>query len=567
MNINSARIGCRRLRVLAQLATKISRAMTNGKLELRSGFDKWLYFVLAGATALVLFANILTIGRQPAWEDEIFGVSTGWSIARSQAPAPSVLSQYPHTGSAVLFYGPVSFEAAAWLIRLFGLSPLVWRLACFGGVFLTIFVCWRLVKLGGGDTWGGLFTVLTVALASSVSASLPGRWDAVTVGLFMGGLSIFLCGYESTGKVIFWRAIAAGLPIGFALGSSPRALTLSAAALSAMIMTGLCFSRVRRFFLLGSVLVFSAALLVHSLILMPWGQTSVSWYLHVRRATKTDYINATPITGQGFWRFDLKHHRILGLLLILLILIRVLGAMMPKSQEGFRKTPLKVFLTTFAAINLLLMTLLLANPLGQGPFWLPPALVAAMCSIDEPFRRNRLRVIGVASFASVCLLLLCLEEVEQVAATLLTWDQRSTVALTALLSETIPSGAVFYGPVGGYFYAVERSQHEYLYATEQTTPGLASAGPTSIGENLDEMICSRRAFAIWPVDDPSYHPLQQRVPEALRERMQGSPTEFRQPPLATWRREALSLIGQIDGKFGFPDAVIYPLKSQRCGKD
>ncbi len=527
--------------------------------------NKRLCFAISAITVLVLFLNVSTVGRQAEWEDEVFAVSTAWSIVHSKPPILSVLAQYPSTRSPLPFYGPVSISSEARLIRLFGLSPIVWRLACLSGVFLTISACWHLVKLGGGDIVGRLFTALIIALAGSVAATLPGRWDAVTVGLFLTGLRVFLQDFPSRGRLQAWRTVLAGLLIGLALGSSPRTLTLSAAAVVAMGLTGLCFAEFRRFFLLGTLWVFLTAAFVHTLLLLPLGETTISWYLYVRRATKTDYINATPLAGRGLWTLDLQHHKILALLLILLILIPLGSAFRRRSQPNPRVAPIQLCLTAFAAANLILMMLVVANPLGQGPFWLPPIVVAAMCAVDPSFRRERWVAVGVIPFAAVCLMLLGIEELEQVAAIMLTWNQRSSTALTSFFEGVLPPGAPVYGPVGGYFYPVELSGHPYLYVNEQTTPGLHSLDPTPAGDKLDAMICSHQAYAVWPNSDPVYHPPLQDMPDALRQRLQGPPLDFHQPPLAPWKTEVLKRMGPIDNKYGFADITLYALKSDHCG--
>ena len=141
---------------------------------------------------LVLFVDLVIAARQEPWEDEIFAVSTGWSLARSQAPMLSVLGDYPRTGSPISFYGPVSFETENWLIRVFGLSLFPWRFVCFLGVPLCILVCSALVKAAGGDRWARLATALFVALAGSVAGALPGRWDFITVAFFLSGVLLFI---------------------------------------------------------------------------------------------------------------------------------------------------------------------------------------------------------------------------------------------------------------------------------------------------------------------------------------------------------------------------------------
>ncbi len=535
--------------------------------ELNPAFSRSLYLAGICAVLLVLLMNLVIIERQEPWEDEIFAVSTGWSLARSQGTTLSVLADYPQTGSPVHFYGPVSFEVEAWLIRAFGLSLLAWRLACFLGVLLCVLVSTRLVKLAGGDKWAQLITALIIALSGSVSITLPGRWDAVTSGLFLSGLLLFLRGVETAGKVDMRRCAWAGVPIGLALASTPRALTLSLAALIATVGTGLCFARVRRFFLLGSFGMFLTAFSVQTLLLLPWGQTSISWYSYLKRATRGDSINATPLTGQGAWSLDLHHHKIVTFLLFALLINCLFNVTARKFRADPGKRPAKLFLTTFASMNFMLILLVLTNALGQATFWLPPVVCGAMCWIEwEPHRKRRVKAFALF-LTALCLLLLSLEEVEQAAVVALTWNQRSTVALTDFVRRTIPPGAVVYGPVGGYFYPVELSGGEYLYPYERTTPGLYSKTDESIGDKLDERICSHSSYAIWPKPGPAQHPEAQWMPDALRERLRGPVAEFDQPALAGWKNLLLKKVGEVGGKYGFPDVVIYSLGSKRCGTD
>ncbi len=51
------------------------------------------------------------------------------------------------------------------------------------------------------------------------------------------------------------------------------------------------------------------------------------------------------------------------------------------------------------------------------------------------------------------------------------------------------------------------------------------------------------------------------MPDALRDRLANKVGEFHQPPLASWKERVLGRIGEISGKYGFPDAVVYSLKS------
>ena len=299
--------------------------------------------------------------------------------------------------------------------------------------------------------------------------------------------------------------------------------------------------------------MFLTAFSVQTLLLLPWGQNSISWYSYLKRATRGDSINATPLTGQGAWSLDLQHHKIVTLLLFALLTNCLFNTTAQKCHTDPEKRPAKLFLTIFAATNLILMLLVLANTLGQATFWLPPIVCAVMCWIDwEPHRKRRATAVAL-SLTALCLLLLFWEEAEQAAVVALTWSRRSTVALTEFVRRTIPPGAVVYGPVGGYFYPVELSRDQYLYPYERTTPGLYSKTEASAGDRLDERICSHRSYAMWPKPDPAHHPEMQLMPEALRERLRGPVAEFDEPALAGWKNLLLKKIGGVGGKYGFPE--------------
>ena len=516
---------------------------------------------------LVLLMNLIIVERQEPWEDEVFAVSTGWSLARSQGTTLSVLADYPATGSPINFYGPVSFEVEAWLIRVFGLSLVAWRLACFLGVILCVFVSTRLVKLAGGDNWAQLITALIIALSGSVSITLPGRWDSVTTGFFLSGLLLFAGGLQAAKKTYLWRCVLAGALIGLALGSTPRALTLSLGAWVAAIITALCFPRARAFLLLGSLGMFVTAFSVQTLLLLPWGQTTVSWYSNLRRSTRGDSINATPITGQGGWSLDLNHHKIVALLLIALLTSCLFGVIAQKSHVDPEKRTIKVFLTILAPVNFALILLLLTNTLGQATFWLPPVVCASMCWNKWEARRERWARTVVLSLTGLCLLALSLEETKQAIAVALTWNRRSTDALTDFVRRTIPQGAAVYGPIGGYFYPVELSRDQYLYPFERTTPGLYSKADASVRHTLDKRICGHPSYAIWPEADPVLHPEAQSMPDSLREHLKLRVAEFDQPALPGWKSVLLRNIGEVGSKYGFPDVVIYSLKTERCGTE
>ena len=233
-------------------------------------------------------------------------------------------------------------------------------------------------------------------------------------------------------------------------------------------------------------MAFSAALSIHTLLLLPWGLNSISWYAYLRRATKSDYINATPLTGRGLWVLDLQHHKVLAFAFPLLLIVALLGAIKGKRNVDLARLPLRVFLTVFAATNLIVMLLILENAFGQTPFWLPPAMIATMCWADLQHLPGRgwMRISMV--LIAVSLLLLSVEEAEQALVVALTWNRRSTISLTDFVRQNIPAGSSVYGPIGGYFYPVELAGSQYLYSFEHTTPGLYSGPRHVIEEKLDQ---------------------------------------------------------------------------------
>ena len=531
-----------------------------------SGDGKAWYYAGISGLVLVVALNTVTTLRQAPWEDEVFAVSTSWSMSRSQAPILSVLAQYPNTISPIRFYGPVSFEVESFLIRAFGLSPIAWRLACSLGILLTLVVSIQLIKAAGGDRWSCLLGALLIALSSSVSSPFPGRWDAVTVGLFLGGLLSFVSAWNGSLKSALIRLTLSGFLFGISIASTPRSLTLTLAFAAAAFLTGALFTRLRKSLILGTLYSLAIAMTTHTLLVLPWGQNSVSWYAEVRRVTRADYINATPIAGRGLWTLDLQHHRALATLLLLFVSAAALSTVGRRSHLDPERLPLKVFLTAFGGINLILMLILLANALGQISFCVPSIAVAGSCWVSRDYLRQDLKSVIIA-LLTLCLLVMGLEEVEQAGSVILTWSQRNTGALTAFVHRNVPAGSVVYGPIGDYFFAVELAGDQYLYTFERTTPGLYSrplASIPDVGERLDQMICSRPTYVIWPKPDPMQQPLEQLMPEPVRDRLQGPIAEFDQPALPGWKRWILTRLGDIGGKNGFPSVLIYATKSASC---
>jgi hypothetical protein len=511
---------------------------------------------------VVLVLDVVVIGRQPAWQDEIFFVSTSWSMARSQPPIMSVLAQYPRTDSPIEFYGPVWFESGAQLIRVFGLSAVAWRLACLAGAILTLLLSVVLVRNAGGDRWAQLLTALIIALSGSSAVMLPGRWDGVTSALCLCGLILLFRSVQVAGKALLWRAVLAGLFLGLALGSTPRSLTLILATLIASFGVGLFNRGLRKSLLLASGVMLMTAVSVQTLLLLPWGLNSLSWYAYVREATKGDSINATSIAGQGVLDLNVSFHKTALVVLFLLLLIGTFGAVAQRKwRPGDRKGPLRVFLALFGASNLLLMLLLLAQALGQSQYWMPPAVIAAMCWFDWELFKTKAAGRIVAGLIGSCLLVLLFQNTRGVASVLLTWSRRSNVSLITFVRRTVEPGAAVYGPVSGFFYPVELAGAKYLYLSEQARPGRFSEPYASISDKLEEEICAHPTYAIWPVPDLLHQQEEEAMPAVLHNHLAVKAGELVQPPLSPWREKLLNDLGPMVVKYGFPDLAIYRLKS------
>ena len=390
----------------------------------------------------------------------------------------------------------------------------------------------------------------------------------MTTALFLSGLLLLLRGADVGGRAIFWGAILGGAFIGVALGSTPRSLTLSLAAAISALLTAVGFRKVRKRFLFGTAAIFVIAVSVQSLLLLPWGMNSLSWYAYVRQATKVDTINATSVVGQGTWDFDLHWHKATFLVLLLLILTGLLGALAQRGRgTNKKKMALKFFLTAFAVVNLSLMMLLLAHALGQSPYWLPPVVIGVMCWFDwEIFKAKALGPIA-AGLVGACMSVLIFQNVQNILSAVLTWNRRNNADLTRFVKRTVEPGSVVYGPVSGYFYPVELAGAKYLYLSEQARAGRFSEPGASIAGKLEEEICAHSTYTMWPETNPLHHSEGEPMPPALRERLLPRLAELSQPPLSAWKEGLLDRLPPIAGKYGFPDVAIYPLKSLgHCGK-
>jgi hypothetical protein len=363
--------------------------------------------------------------------------------------------------------------------------------------------------------------------------------------------------------------------VGCSLGSTPRALRLTLAAVIAASLLMLFFPEIRKNLLLGGLGTVSIAVLVQNFLLLPWGLNSFTWYVYVRKATRLNPQNATPITGTGDWGVDLHHHKSLALVALFLLAASLCGAarrLGPPYMNG--KILLRVFLALFAGTNLVLMLLLTRGSLGLSGFWLTPVVIAVMCWFDgHSLTTTKLGALA-ATFVVAALLILVFQGVQQVVTIALTWSRRSTADITAFVRQSLPERAVIYGPIDGYLYPVEIAGRAYLYLYEQerqvlpwmpANPNVDAAVPVT--QELDDQICTQPAYVIWPIPDPLHQPQEEPMPETLRARLGSKIVELRQPPLARWKETLLEEAGQIGGKYGFPDVAISQLRSLgTCGK-
>lgn len=518
---------------------------------------------------VIVALNVITVNRQLPWQDEVLVTSTAWSLAQSGEPHLSVLAQYPNSGSPVRFYGPVSYETAAALLRIFGLSLAPWRLACLAGVVLTAVAGALLVRVAGGDSGSQLLTALFLALVGMISRFLPGRWDYVTMGFFLLGMLPILQSIKGVKPPSLLGMVLGGACIALALGSSPRSLTLLAAMLASAVVTALVFHELSKPLLVSTVITSAAAFVVHSAILWPWGLTPFTWYSFVKKTSQGDSGNVTPLLGGQTWQLDVVHHKVTLVLLVAFAVIAALGMraiMRSRQQEDTHAC--RLFLGIFALANLLQMLLLVVNAFSRPEFMLPPYTVAALCCFHwESLKVQRLALL-TASFTGIALLGLLLQYGQLVTATLLSWDRRDPSPLVTFVDGTVPRGSVVYGPVGGYFYAVEQAGSKYLYTYEETTTGLISEPHASIGDKLDSEICTHSAFLMWPQADKLYYPQPFSMPQAVRERILQPAGKLSGPILSAVEQYFLTRTGPAGNNYGYPDTVIYRLHNiHACGDD
>lgn len=470
----------------------------------RTSRATWLYRLgWCFPVLLLLMHNFLPDRAEPTWQDEVFAISTAWSIVHGGPANLSVLGVYPKTISPERFYGPVSFETEAALIRAFGLRPYPWRTVCtlFGNALILLDALF-LLRAAGAGRWIQLIGASIVTAASLNYCGL-GRWDPVTVGLLLAGLALLLPVPESPRLAQLLRGAGAGVLFAFAIGSTPRStpilLALGLGFLAAFVLD----KAVRSGLALAGLAAVFFTIAVQWALLAPLGMTPWGWFHFAQQASHGDPINSSPLLG-GKWDFGLSSHKAVEILTVLLLTTGLVAALAALRTAQSTFPTRKVVLTVAALANFAATMLMVSRALGAAIFWFPLLAITCLCWIDW----KTFRTAGARYFLAV---LLCVEllipvavEAQRGAAAFRLLRSGRNRALFALIHASIPPGSVVFGPVGGYFFQVERSGSRYLYIEEQTTPGLSSKTDSLAYRRhiLDLAACSDPAFVLWPRTGP-----------------------------------------------------------------
>ncbi len=470
----------------------------------RSPRSSWLLILGWCLLALYLVATFVIVeGREPTWGDELYPLSTAWSIMHGRPANLSVDGMFPHDIPLVRFFGPVSFRAAVALIEMFGLKALPWRMLCFlFGISLIAVSSAFLLRLAGAGHWVVLGGTSAVLVSAAYCILFPGRWDPVTVGLIFAGILFLLHAVNGSAARLALLACAAGVLFGLATGSTPRALPLLA-ALACGVISAACVDAVRRVRLLSAGTIAALlALATDAALLAPFGITPWTWLQFVRSASLGDPMDSSPLLG-GQWNVEFHSHKALALLLGLLLVSGSLCAWAQRRGRGGAARTFREALAVMALANLTLSLVLLSRFLDSAIFWLPFLVLASFSSIAWESLRSRGFRSLIAALVCVELLLPATFEVHRMYTAIKLWKGRAPRILLAEISSTIPRGSIVFGPVGGYFFPVEQSGSRYLNIYNDVTPGLAAGEDTEAYREraLDAAACTAPTFFLWPRDE------------------------------------------------------------------
>ena len=465
---------------------------------------KWLYRVGWCIPILLVVMHYLLVDRaQPTWQDEVFAISTGWSIVHEAPANLSVLGFYPNTISPERFYGPVSFQTEAALLRAFGFAPYPWRAACtlFGDT-LIFFVALILLRTAGAGRWMQLIGT-TIVTAAALNYCGLGRWDPVTTGCLMAGFALLLSTSESSRPAQLLRGAVAGILFAFAIGSTPRA-TLVLFSIGLGVIAAIFFDKAAR-----SRLVPASAVAVFSTVAMQWillaplGMTPWSWFHFVQQASHGDKINSSPLLG-GSWNLGVSSHKAVVILIFLLLAIALIAVFARLRDGQSTLQAVKIALTVASLVNFAITMLTVSHALGTAIFWFPLLAIMCLSWIDWKALQIPWLKYSIAVLLCVELLIPIVVEAQRGTAAFQLMRSGKSRTLAALIHASVAPGSVVIGPVGGYFFQVEQDGSRYLYIEEQTTPGLSSNtdSPAYRRHILDLAACSRPAFVLWPRTGP-----------------------------------------------------------------
>ncbi len=459
--------------------------------------------MIAGWSLLALFLVInfvLMLGRAPTWEDEVFAQSTAWSIVHGSQPNLSVIAMYPDSISPERFYGPVSFQVAAALEKMFGLQTWPWRMVCFLlGISLIVLSSALILRFVSAGRWVVLAGASAVAISSVYCSSLPGRWDPVTIGLILSGIALLLRAFTASWRGLAWQACSAGILLGLAVGSTPRALPPLAGVACGVLAAACLDAGKRSRLMVASLLAGILTIVVDAILLATIGMTPWSWLRFAATSSKGDRINSSPLLG-GSWGMDVVNNKLVLILAMVLLTLGLISALRQRRLGLDTQINWKVTLTVIALVNMAVDGLLLSRAISVAIFWLPLLAVSSFCWLDPKFVRGSREGFLVPFMVSLVLLLPGILEMDRVYSAVKLWKSRDPQMLLTEIKENIPARSIVFGPVGGYFFPVEQSGSRYLYLTEQTTPGLSSGAdsPAYRIRSIDLAACTAPTFIVWP---------------------------------------------------------------------
>ena len=477
---------------LAEGISPVSRSLT------RLQFVGWCLLALYFVSSFVLIQ-----GRHPVWGDELYPQSTAWSTVHGGPPTMSVNGLFPQDIPLERFFGPVSFQVAVALIRLFGLNMLIWRAVCFlFGISLVTASAALLLRLSGASHWVVLAGASTVLVVTGYCIISPGRWDPVTVGFIFAGITfLFYAANGSAARLAFLAALA-GVSFGLAAGSTPRALPALAGVVCAVISAACVDTiKMKRILSAGAVAAISG-FIADALLLAPLGMTPWSWLQSVRRLSKGDQLDSSPLLG-GAWNPEFSINKAATLVTVFLLISGVLCVWRQRREQGQSGADVERrayshgsgYLRSVCSFRLPSSHLchFLAAVSGGGIVFLDSLGVSRRQSLP----------LSIATLVCLELLLPATLEIRRMHASAKLWQGRDPqIALTQIRSN-IPPGSIVFGPSGGFFYPVEETGSRYLYLENEITPGLefGDETPPYLERAVDAAACTAPTFAISSRED------------------------------------------------------------------